>query len=57
MVLFQPLFDFGGDRFQLRLRCPRTDDKQIGERRDPAKVEDGDVFGLPAGSRFSAMFG
>jgi len=46
MVFFQARFNFACDRLKLRLGCGRTNDKEIGEGREVAKVQDDDVFGL-----------
>ena len=46
VIRFQPRFDFVGDRFQLRLRAGRTDDKEIGEAGNAGEIQNDDVFGL-----------
>ena len=44
MIFFEPRFDFAGDRFQMRLRCRRTDHEEIGERGDFTKIENNNLF-------------
>lgn len=54
-VLFlQTAGDFTRDRLQLRLRSGRTDHEEIGEGRDPAQIEDNDVFRLFIGGKLRA---
>jgi hypothetical protein len=49
-------FNFTRDRFQLRLRRRRADYKKIGEGRDPAQIQDNDIFRLFIRGEFSAGF-
>ncbi len=49
-------FNFTRDRFQLRLGRSRADHKKIGEGRDPAQVQDNDIFRLFVRGEFGAGF-
>jgi hypothetical protein len=54
-VLFlQAAGDFARNRLQLRLRRGRTNDEEIGKGRDPAQIEDDDVFRLFVGGKLRA---
>jgi hypothetical protein len=49
VIVFQPVLDFAGDRFQVRLRGSRADDKEIRE--------DYDLLRLFIRREFGARFG
>jgi hypothetical protein len=57
VVVFQPVLDLAGDRFQVRLRGSRADDKEIREARDALKIEDYDLLRLFIRREFGARFG
>jgi hypothetical protein len=57
MILFQARFNFPCDRLKLRLGSSRANDKEIGEGREVAKVQDNDVFGLLVRGKLRAGFG
>jgi hypothetical protein len=54
VLFFQLAFNFIRDRLQLRLGGSRADHKKIGEGRNPAQVQDNDVFRLFVRGEFSA---
>ncbi len=53
---FVTQFNFTRDRFQLRLGRRRADYKEIGEGRDPAQIQDNDIFRLFIRGELSAGF-
>jgi hypothetical protein len=57
VVVFQPVLDFAGDRFQVRLRGAGADDKVIREARDALKIQDYDLLRLFVRREFGAGFG
>ena len=56
VILFQTRLDFVCDRFEMRLRRPRTDDKEIGEGGNLPQIENDDLFRFFIGSEFGAEF-
>jgi hypothetical protein len=53
----QPVLDLPGDRLEMRLGCPRADEKKIGEAGNPAQVERDDILCFFVGCEFRAEFG
>jgi hypothetical protein len=45
-AFLEPFLDFTGDGFEVRLARARADDVVIGERRNPAQIENDQVFRL-----------
>jgi hypothetical protein len=46
VILSQARLDLARDRFQVGLGRSRADDKEIGEGRDSAQIQDNDLFRL-----------
>lgn len=57
VLLFQLHFNFIRDRFDLRFRLRRADDKKIRESGDVAQIEDNDVFRFFVRREFGASAG
>ena len=57
LILFQLGFDLTRNRFQMRLGRSRTNNKEIGERGNPAQIHDNDLFCFLVGSELGAEFG
>ena len=56
-VIFpQPRLDFAGNRFQVRFRRPRADDKEIRKGRNFAQIKDYDAFRLFVGGELRTGF-
>ena len=61
VLLSQTILQLIDDRFEVRLRRARADDKKIGEARNPTKIEGDDIFRFlvagNVGDRLGKLFG
>ena len=56
VILLQLRLDLACNRLQMRLGGSRTNDKEIGERGNPAQIHDNDLFCFFVGSELGAEF-